>query len=149
MKKHKYRYRRDSYDEDDFAIGSLFYSNAHWLPDSLLFVWPWSALKSAVAKWGVQSVLRNAKDSDAKNSNVSDPWPEHRNNLTLILQNIAFFCAFMVAGPNPRPDPNSVPVPSPNYNFNGYNITLSADSSRNVLFFEWVSRLHTMFWDQW
>jgi hypothetical protein len=97
MKKHKYRYRRDSYDEDDFAI----------------------ALKSAVAKWGVQSVLRNAKDSDAKNSN-----------------NIAFFCAFMVAGPNPRPDPNSVPVPSPNYNFNGYNITLSADSSRNVLFFD-------------
>ncbi|KAG2127443.1 hypothetical protein BD769DRAFT_1775951 [Suillus cothurnatus] len=93
----KHKYRRDLYDEDDFAI----------------------AFKSAVAKWGVRSVLKDVNDSVATNS-----------------KNIAFFCAFMVAGPNPNPDPNSVPVPPPTYNFNGYNITLSADSSKKALFFE-------------
>jgi hypothetical protein len=93
----KHKYRRDLYDEDDFAI----------------------AFKSAVAKWGVRSVLKDVNDSVATNS-----------------KNIAFFCAFMVAGPNPNPDPNSVPVPPPTYNFNGYNITLSADSSKKALFFD-------------
>lgn len=87
----KRNYRREIYDEDDLAI----------------------ALKSAVSKWGVQSVLKDVSDTLASNSN-----------------NIAFFCGFMVAGPNPHPDPRSGPMPPPTYTFNGYNITLSADHTQ-------------------
>ncbi|KAG1890786.1 hypothetical protein F4604DRAFT_1898515 [Suillus subluteus] len=77
MKKHSYR--REIYDETDLAI----------------------AFKSAVAKWGVQSVLKDATDVPG---GVRDS------------KNIAFFCAFMAAGPNPRA-----------HTLNSYIMTLSTD----------------------